>query len=263
MQIGLLGSLRVVTVTGTEAEITAPQQRVLIAALAVHVGRAVRAGQLAAAVWGDPPPARWRHALPPLIRRLRVALGTDGGRILTSRPGYRLDIEPQRIDIWEFDELRKDGLAATVEGDWGRAFKILTAAESLWRGAPFADIESVQLLEWQEHLEHHHRDVRQARLEAEVRLSLLTARSALRDLKKVLTGDPASEHLRWLLMLALYRSGKQAEAQAEFRDAWQHSASELGVRPGPALQALNGRIIAGDPGLLSEPFSDPAAVGAI
>ena len=260
MQIGLLGSLRVVTVSGTVADITAPQPRVLIAALAVHAGRVVHSAQLAAAVWGDPPPARWPQMLPPLVRRLRVALGMDESRILTTRPGYRLDLEPERVDIWKFEELRRNGLAAAVDGDWGRAFKFLTAAETLWRGGPFTDIKSAELREWRERLEDHYRDVQQARLDADVRVSLLTARTTLPNLKKQVTRDPASDHLRWLLMLALYRSGKQAEAQAAFRDAWQYSASELGVRPGPALQSLNERIIAGDPRLLSEPFADPAAV---
>ncbi|HXC84648.1 MAG TPA: hypothetical protein VNV62_22595, partial [Trebonia sp.] len=76
MRVELLGPLRVVTVEGT-ADIRAPQQRVLIALLAVHVGCVVRSERLATVIWGDPPPARWRQVLPPLIRRLRVSLGAD------------------------------------------------------------------------------------------------------------------------------------------------------------------------------------------
>ena len=121
MRVGLLGPLRVVTVEGT-ADIRAPQQPVLIANLAVHVGMVVYSEQLAAAIWGDPPPARWRQALPPLrIRRLRVSLGAEDALIVTSSPGYRLDVEPRRVDIWGFDALRKDGLAAALADDWEQA----------------------------------------------------------------------------------------------------------------------------------------------
>ena len=256
MRVELLGPLRVVTVEGT-ADIRAPQQRVLIASLAVHVGCVVHSERLATALWGDPPPARWRQVLPPLIRRLRVSLGADDGRILTSSPGYRLDVEPRRIDIWAFDALRKDGLAAALADDWEQASRILTQAETLWRGTPFADIESAELRDaWQEYLEDQYLDVRETRLEADVRLSLRTARSAVADLRKMVAADPASERLRWLLMLALQRSGKQADAQAAFRDAWTYSTSELASLRGPELQSLNRRIIAADPGLLSVPFKD-------
>ena len=256
MRVGLLGPLKVITVEGT-ADIRAPQQRVLIATLAVHVGSVVHSEQLAAAIWGDPPPARWRQALPPLIRRLRVSLGAEDALIVTSSPGYRLDVEPRRVDIWTFDALRKDGLAAALADDWEQASRILTEAEKLWRGTPFADIESAELRDaWHQYLEDQYRDVRETRLEADVRLSLRTARSAVPDLRKMVAADPASERLRWLLMLALQRSAKQADAQAAFRDAWAYSTSELASRPGPALQSLNARIIAADPGLLSVPFID-------
>jgi DNA-binding SARP family transcriptional activator len=256
MRVGLLGPLKVDIVEGP-ADVRAPQQRVLIATLAVHVGCVVHSEQLATAIWGDPPPARWRQALPPLIRRLRVSLGADDGRILTSSPGYRLDVEPRRIDIWAFDALRKDGLAAALADDWEQASRILTEAENLWRGTPFGDIESAELRDaWQQYLEDQYRDVRETRLEADVRLSLRTARSAVAELRKMVAADPASERLRWLLMLALQRSGKQADAQAAFRDAWAYSTSELASRPGPALQSLNRRIIAADPDLLSLPFKD-------
>ena len=261
VQIGLLGSLRVVTVTGTK-DIRAPQQRVLISALAVHVGRTVHSEQLARAIWGDPLPPRWRKALPPLIRRLRLALGADDDRILTSSPGYRLDVEPQRIDMWKFDKLGKQGMAAALADDWGHASRALTEAESLWRGTPFADVESAELREWQQHFEGYYCDVRETRLEADVRLSLRTARSAVTDLRRMVAADPANDHLRWLLILALHRSGKRADAQAAFRAAWQYSVNELGIHPGPELQRLNGSIIAGDLGLLSEPFMNAASRAA-
>lgn len=258
MQICLLGSLRVTTVDG-RVEITAGQQRVLLARLAVEAGRMVECEQLAMAIWGDPLPAQWRQMLRTLVRRLRVVLGTDGRRIITKSPGYLLDTEPRNVDLWAFDALRREGLAATQDGDWHRVSQALGKAETLRRGMSFADTESAVLREAQRDFEARWLEVRKARLEADVRLCLRSARVAVPDLRQIAASDPVDEHVRWLLTLALYRAGRRADAQTAFRDAWDYYADEFATEPGHALKVLNQRVIDGDRSLLSEPFQDPPA----
>lgn len=189
MRIGLLGPLKVTTEDGT-AEITAPNQRRMLAELAVHAGNVVHVEQLAVIIWGEPLPARWRQDLPPLAYRLRDKLGADRRKLVRKDPGYLLDIDPQNVDLWVFDALHKEGMAAAQACDWREASRILTEAMNLWRGIPFADAESEGLLDIQRDFEYQRRAILETCAEADVRLSRHTARSAIRGLRKMAADDP-------------------------------------------------------------------------
>jgi DNA-binding SARP family transcriptional activator len=249
MQVGFLGSLRVIGQRGV-VQVRAPQQRTLIVTLAVQAGGVVSADMLAEAIWCGKLPYSWRDTLRNLVRRLRATLGPDSSRIVTSAPGYLLDVSSGDVDMLAFEAGHRSGLAAAQSGDWQRSADTLTAAVALWRGTPFNDVPSALLRDAHlPYLEDQLIDVQQTRVEAALRLAAGSSCGMVPGLRQLVTQYPAHERLRWLLMIALTRSGRKAEALASYRDAWEFGIAELGVEPGQALRDLNQRILAGDESL--------------
>lgn len=246
MQVGFLGSL-CVTGQGGVVHIRAPQQRTLLVSLAVQAGGAVPVDMLAEAIWGSRLPRSWQETLRNLVRRLRAALGPDSGRIVTSYAGYLLDVSPCDVDMLEFEARHQSGTAAARGGEWQPAADTLTAALALWRGTPFTDVPSALLRDAHlPYLEDQLIDVQQTRIEAAMRLAAGSSCGMVPGLRQLVARYPAHERFRWLLMIALIRSGRKAEALASYRDAWEFSSAELGVEPGRDLKDLNQRILAGD-----------------
>ena len=250
MQVSFLGSLRVTGQDGT-LQIRAPQQRILLVSLSAQAGCVVPRDMLAEAIWGSSMlPNSWQDTLRNLVRRLRVVLGADSARIATSSPGYLLDASPDDVDMLAFEAKHTSGLAAARSGDWRRTSDTLTTAVSLWRGTPFTDVPSALLRDTHlPYLEDQLMDVQETRVEAAMRLAAGSAGGMVPGLRQLVSQYPAHERFRWLLMLALVRSGRKADALAAFRSAWDFSTSELGVQPGQALRDLNKRILAGDESL--------------
>jgi DNA-binding SARP family transcriptional activator len=253
VQVGLLGSLYV-TGDNETVQIRAAQQRILVAALATEAGSVVPVDVLAEAIWGNRLPGSWRDTLRNLVRRLRANLGPQACMVVTRSPGYQLDVSPQDVDMLAFVALRKAGLGAARRGDWEQAADTLARGEGLWRGTPFLNVPSALLSDAHVHyLEEQLLDVRETRIEADIRLAPPRAAAAVvPDLQRLVGQHPERESVRYLLMLALFRTGRQAQAQAAFHDAWAYSTSELGVQPGHALRDLNERIISGDQSLLDD-----------
>jgi DNA-binding SARP family transcriptional activator len=251
MWVSLLGPLRI---TNGEASVrvTAAKQRSLIAALAVSAGDVVPVDSLAEAIWDSVPPASWQVTLRNYIKRLRSTLGADaGGRLFTSPPGYVLQASRSEIDLLAFEELARAGLAAASAGNWLQASAKLSAAATLWRGTPFVDIPSRNIRdEHVPYLEELRLAVLETRIDAEIQLSQFAAADAIPELRRLAARHPARERLRGLLMLALYRTGRQADALAVFREARQFCVDELGVEPGYDIKDLHQRILVADPGLL-------------
>jgi DNA-binding SARP family transcriptional activator len=264
MQVSFLGSLRV-TGQGGVTQICAPQQRTLLVSLAVQAGGVVSMDMLAEVIWGSGTlPNSWRDTLRNLVRRLRATLGADSSRILTSTPGYLLDVNPDDVDMLAFEAKHKSGLAAARNGDWQLTLDTLTAAVALWRGTPFTDVPSALLRDaYLPYLEDQWIDVQATRIEAALRLAAGTSGGVVPGLRQLTAQYPAHERFRWLLMLALIRSGRKADALAAYRSAWDFSIGELGVEPGHALKDLNQRILVDDESLADElPAQDTPALAS-
>jgi len=235
-------------------QITPAQERTLLASLAVEAGSAVPVEAIVANIWGDHPPRTWPGSLWTLAGRLRKRLGPEAPLIVTESSAYRLAINPDDVDVLRFGSLLRAGLAAIRASSRRHARDLLAEAEQLRRGTPLADIPSARLRDAHQHyLEEKFLTIRELRTEADLWLSPARAASALiPDLQALASAHPHRETARYLLMLALFRAGRQAGAQEEFRRAWAYSRDEHGVTPGRDLQELHDRIMAGDESLLRQ-----------
>jgi DNA-binding SARP family transcriptional activator/Flp pilus assembly protein TadD len=247
-EFGLLGPL-LVRHGGVMVQVPPGKQRVLLAALLVNANRLVPVAELAEAMWESGPPASARVTLRNYVKRLRQALADPGGsRIRTLPGGYLIRVEVGELDVSRFEALRGSAREATREGAWDRAAAQLRAALSLWRGEPLADVPS----EWLAAREVPQlAEMRLQALEVRIDADLHLGRQAevIAELRQLVTGHPLREHLHWLLMLALYRDGRQAEALAAYQDARRVVVEELGTEPGMKLRELHQRMLAGDPAL--------------
>jgi DNA-binding SARP family transcriptional activator len=240
-----------------DVKVTSRRERVVLAALAMRAGETTSHDLLCQALWGEDWSAQRDSAYRPAVSRLRKTLGT-GGLIVTDSFGYRLAVNPGDVDVLAFDALARTCGTATSPTEWQRTLDVLTRAVALWRGTPFADIPSDHLRREHTHrLEAQFSLVRAKRAEAVIRICPPRASvEVLNDLESLVRKNPGDEHLRWLLMLALYRSSRPADALAIFRDTWRYCDRKLGVRPCQDLQNLNKRMLTTDPSLLETPFSD-------
>jgi DNA-binding SARP family transcriptional activator len=253
--LSLLGALRVES-QGTEWRVPAAKQRALLAMLAVNANSLVTMDALAEAMWGSQLPPSKDDTVRTYVHRLRRQLGQDvGKRVLTQPPGYLLQVDPDELDLLRFEALIKDGRTRFEVGDWAGASARLTAAEALWRGTPLADIPSRLAHDrYICYLEQTRLAALGWRIESDIRVSRHSAAGIIPELQEVTARHPERERLCLLLMLALYRAGRQAEALREFSEARRFSIAEYGVDPGPELTDIHKRILAQDPGLLSEPL---------
>ena len=191
------------------------------------------------------------------MRRPRKALADrDHSRILTQLPGYAIGVDPGELDVARFEAQLGTAGAAARAGSWDQAAAGARAA--LWRGEPLADVESQAVA------------LREVPVLAEKRLQALETRldadlhlgghaDVIAELRRLAAAYPLREHLHALLMLALYRCGRQAEALAAYRDALRVLVEELGTEPGTGLRELHQRILNADPVLsLPEPGPPPA-----
>lgn len=252
--IGLLGPLCVLS-QDSSFHVNAARQHSLLAVLAVHAGDVVHASALAEAVWDGAPPVSWQGTIRNYVRRLRVALGDDvGGRIRTRSPGYLLAAGQDEVDVLSFEARYKAGRAAARAGDWAAASATLSAAETLWRGTPFADIPSRRVRQAHlPYLEEMRLAALEARIDADLRLSPSRAADVIPELNQLTREYPERERFGAQLMLALYQADRQAHALTVYQAARQYCVSEFGLEPGPALREMHRRILRADPALLPEP----------
>ena len=246
MWIGLLGPLQV-RVDGAAVAVPAAKQRAVLAVLAVRAGERVPAAELAETVWDGAPPERAADTIRNYVKRLR--LGPAGSRIVTCRPsGYRLEVSEDELDLRVFTRLCRDGGVAARTGDWSAAFGNLGQALGLWRGTPFADAGCERL----------HREqvpplselrLQAAEWRAESGMALGRHAELVGELAGWCAEEPLRERFAALSMLALYRSGRQADALAAYRQARRMLVDELGVEPGEELRRLHQQVLARDPAL--------------
>jgi DNA-binding SARP family transcriptional activator/tetratricopeptide (TPR) repeat protein len=224
------------------------QQRCVLVALLVEADEPVSADQLVERVWGDRVPHRARETLRSYLSRLRRVLTTGGVDIARRSGGYVLTADPATVDLHRFRELVGQ---ARATGDPEAATNLFDRALGLWHGEAFAGLDTPWLTGVRNALDAE-------RTAAELdHNDLLLRRGRHGDLVATLstlaTERPLDERLAGQLMLALYRSGRQADALDHFRRIQRRLAGELGVDPGVALRELHGRILAADPALAAEP----------
>ena len=247
MWVGLLGSLQV-RVDGAAVAVTAARQRALLAVLAVRAGELVPTDELAETVWDGMPPDGAAATIRNYVKRLRYRLGPAGRHIVTCRPGYRLEVAEDELDLRVFTRLCRDGGAAVRAADWAPAFERLGQALALWRGAPFADAGCDRLQRDQAPPLAELR-VQAAEWHAEAGLALGRHAELASELAAWCAAEPLRERFAALRMLALYRNGRQADALAAYQQARRMLVNELGVEPGEELRRLHQQILGRDPAL--------------
>jgi YVTN family beta-propeller protein len=246
MEFRVLGPLEVVDDGGRPIQLGGARQRALLAALLLHANETVARDRLMDELWGDQPPASGAKALQVAVSQLRKSLG-DG--VLQTRPGgYVLEVGPDQLDANRFERLREEARASLAAGNAEHAAETLRRALGLWRGSALADVayESFARIE-AERLE----ELRLAALEERIAADLARGRDAelVPELEALARSHPFRERLKEQLMLALYRSGRQAEALEVYRQARRLLADELGIEPSSALQELERGILRHEPEL--------------
>nr|AAD40805.1 hypothetical pathway specific regulatory protein TylT [Streptomyces fradiae] len=239
--------------TGTDIVPWGSKQRALLSALVLHAGRLLSVDQLTEELWGDRPPANAANALQAHVARLRRLLpgpeGTVPGHewITTLPTGYRLSLGDATTDVQHFHRLSAEGRAAAA-GDPGRAARLLRRALALWRGPALQDSRYGPLCTGEaDRLEEN----RLTALEILYEMSLCCARPGeiIGELENLVADHPLRERFYDLLMLALYRSGRQAEALGVYERARRRLVEALGIEPGPVLRCRMEAILNHAPGL--------------
>jgi predicted ATPase/DNA-binding SARP family transcriptional activator len=221
-------------------DVGGPRQRALLALLLLEPGRRVPADRLMDELWpGRPPPGG--ATLPSYVSRLRRALGPQVS-INASDAGYAAAVDPEQVDIQRFERLVAEGQAALERGTAGRAVERFRSALVLWRGEPFMGVDGVSALQLEA---RRLDDVRLVALEGRIEADLaLGGGSALVDELEALVHEHPYRERFWVqLMLALYRSQRQAEALEAYARARSVLASELGLEPGEELVRLHHDIL--------------------
>lgn len=242
-----------------------PQQRALLAALLLRRGRSATAVDLVEALWGDEPPHAALAALRTYASRIRKALGEDAEALVSEAGGYAIRPVgglPTDLDVDRAEAYATAAERARRQGNVPYARKLLTDALELWDGeplaglaGPYAEQQRARLQEW-----------RLSLLETRLELDLEAGRhaEAVSELTALTSAHPLREELRRLLMLALYRSGRHAEALAVYADVRRLLDDELGVEPSAALSDLRQRILEGHFALDPRPFvAEEVPVGQV
>jgi predicted ATPase/DNA-binding SARP family transcriptional activator len=244
MQFSILGPLEV-RVDGRDVALGGAVPRGLLAVLLLHANEAVSMERLAVALWGEDASARAVKTIQVYVSRLRRALG-DPELLVTTPAGYRLRVRPGELDVGEFELRVADGRRALADGQAEEAGTVLREALDLWRGPPLADVASLPFAAVEiARLEEE----QLAALELRVEADLAAGRHAelVGELQRLTSQNPWSERLHGQRMLALYRSGRQADALEAYRDARAALVDELGVEPGHELRDLERAILGHDP----------------
>src|SRR5947209_3032813 len=270
MDFRILGRLevleedRAVTLAGSK-------QRALLALLVLHANETLSADRLIDELWGERPPATATKTLQVHISRLRKALEgsleNGSARVLMTREGgYELRTDRESVDSCRFERLLIEGRNELAAGRPERAASVLEAALSLWRGPPLAEFADEHFAQAEiARLE----ELRPAALEEliEAKLALGHHSEVVGALEPLIAEHPYRERLRALMMLALYRCDRQADALQAYQDARRTLVEELGIEPGDRLRELERAILAQDPalGLLRDdpvPAAPPRAAAA-
>ena len=245
VEFSVLGPVEAV-IDGQAVPLAAEKPRALLAILLLSRNRVVAVSQLIEELWGENPPDTATTALQVYVSQLRKALGSD--RLLRKPPGYSIRVEAGELDLDRFEELVREGREQLEAGDAKSAAERLNQALALWRGPALAEFGAEPFArDAGGRLE----DARVAAIEARIEADLALGRHAdlLSELEALISRHPYRERLRGQLMLAQYRSGRQAEALELYRRTRETLVEELGIEPSLALQELERAILQHDPSL--------------
>ena len=236
---------------GQALDLGSRKQRALLAILLLRANEVVSSDALIDGLWGERAPPTAAHTLQVYVSRLRGVLrqgGVDDDVLVTRPPGYMLRVGFGGLDLARFEQLAEDGRRALAAGSFARAVEKLRDALALWRGPPLSDLAYEPFAQLEvERLEERRLAVVEDRVEAELELGRQAA--LIPELEALVAQHPLRERLRAQLMLALYRSGRQADALATYRDARDHLVGELGLEPGKELRALEQAMLEQDEAL--------------
>jgi DNA-binding SARP family transcriptional activator len=233
----------------SELKITAPRQRALLADLLVNANQTVSTSKLIDGMWGESPPQHPESALHIVVSRLRCALGALAPRLVRDSSGYRIEVDPDELDLTRARTLFADAQRAMRDGDAPHAAAAMEAALGCWTGEALADVASFPF-----------GDVASRQLQ-EFRLGLVELRNwaylncgrhleVLEDIDSWIRDEPWRERLRAHQMVALYRSGRQIDALAAYEALRRLLRTDFGIEPCDDIQRLHGRILRREPELL-------------
>jgi DNA-binding SARP family transcriptional activator/streptogramin lyase len=257
MEYRILGPLEVGD-DGRQIAITGSKQRALLAILLLHANEVVSRERLIDELWDTSPPETAPAALQVHVSQLRKALGHDA--IVTRAPGYLVRVEDGELDLDRFEQLVEDARGKTAP----EAAETLREALRVWRGPPLADVDDAVARPERGQLEEQRLSALERRIEAELELGLHA--ELVPELEALVRADPLRERRRAQLMLALYRSGRQADALDVYSKGRRHLADELGLEPGEELRRLEKAILEHDPALAPPtqlPESETARDGTV
>jgi DNA-binding SARP family transcriptional activator len=265
LEFKILGPLSVLA-GGRGIALGGPRQRVILAMLVLAADRVVSVESLVEAVWGDRAPATVRTQVAICIAALRKSLkleGTDDEVIVTIHPGYLLRVAGRhRVDALDFAELVAAAQVTVKAGDNEQAAGLLEEALGLWRGPALEGIPGFLI-------EDEAARLQEGKLSAygdwvQLQLELGRHQALVSELAAVVREHPLRERQRHHLMLALYRTGRRAEAMEVFREGRRHFVEELGLEPGPELVDLHEAILQDAPELtLATPMADAPSVNVV
>ena len=249
LEIRVLGPFEVLA-GGTAADVGGSKRQALLAMLALNGGRVFHVDALVEGLWGEDLPAAPRNALHHHVARLRAALGQES--IAGLADAYALG--DASVDALRFEELLGETRAALREGDVHAAADAVDSALELWRGAALQGLTGTAWFSAEaRRLESLRVDLLEEQFE--VSLTLGEHREIIPLLRTTLRENPFRERLWTQLMLALYRSGRQADALETFQEARRVLAEALGLEPGPELRRLQDAILAHDPAIAAVPVA--------
>jgi DNA-binding SARP family transcriptional activator/class 3 adenylate cyclase len=268
MEFRILGPVEVVD-GGSPLRLAGGKQRALLAVLLLHANHTVARDRIVDDLWGDAVPDSARKMVQVYVSQLRKVLPEP--RLLTRGPGYVLEVADGELDLERFERLAAEGRDALSRGDASGAAELLGRSLALWRGPALAEFSEPFALHERARLEELRVSALESRLEADLQLGRHAG--VVGELETLIGQLPLRELLREMHMLALYRSGRHAEALASYQAFRQMIDDELGIEPSASLKDLHRRMLRQDPGLEAAhgpaprkpraPAAETAAIGDI
>ena len=257
VQFRILGPLDVLDPAGRRIEIAGRKPRALLAILLLHANEVVPVTRLIDGLWGEELPEGAGKALQIYVSRLRKSLGGAAALLETRGGGYAVNTERAELDLARFVELEREARRALADGDAAEAAGRLAEALALWRGPPLAEFAGEAFGHEVARLEERRLAAIEERIDAELALGRHAALVA--ELGELVEEHPFRERLRAQLMLALARSGRQADALRVYDEGWRKLVDDLGIEPGAALRELQGAILRQEASVVQGPASPAPA----